>query len=111
MENQKKLNVRKSDRTKAKAHKYFVMGLNSKEIGKILDLSFRTVQSYMSQDDWHKKQKPANLKFEALKLYEFGKSYNEIAELLNVSRTSVYLYLKETRTYTKTQKAKHILKK
>ena len=108
MEKENQLNVRKSDQTKAKAYKYFCMGLNSKEIAKILDLSFRTVQSYMSNDDWHKKQKPANLKFEALKLYELGRSYNEIAEVLNVSRTSVYLYLKETRSYIQKQKAKHI---
>jgi DNA-binding CsgD family transcriptional regulator len=111
MKNEKSLKVHKPDLKKAKAYKYFCMGLNSKEIGKLLDLSFRTVQNYMSNDDWHKKQKPANLKFEALKLYEFGKSYNEIAEILNVSRTSVYLYLKETRSYTQKQKQKITVKK
>ncbi len=108
MEKENQSNVRKSDRTKAKAYKYFCMGLNSKEIGKLLDISFRTVQNYMCQEDWHKKQKPANLKFEALKLYELGNSYQVIADTLNVSRTTVYLYLKETRTFTEKQKVKHI---
>lgn len=110
MKKEKSLKVHKADLTKAKAFKYFCMGLNSKEIAKLLDISFRTVQNYMSVDDWNKKQKPANLKFEALKLYELGKSYNEIAEILNVSRTSVYLYLKDTRTYIQKQKVKHSIK-
>lgn len=108
MEKEKQLNVRKSDRTKTKAYKYFCMGLNSKEIAKILDLSFRTVQNYMNSDNWKKRQKPANLKFEVLKLYELGNSYKVIAETLNISRTTVYLYLKETRTFTEKQKIKHI---
>jgi transposase len=98
--------VRKVDRKKAKAYKYFCMGLNSKEIAKLLDISFRTVQAYMSADSWKKKQKPENLKFEALKLYELGNSYEQIAQILNVSRTSVYLYLKQTRTYIEKQKVK-----
>jgi DNA-binding CsgD family transcriptional regulator len=108
MKNENDLKMRKSDKTKAKAYKYFCMGLNSKEIGKILDISFRTVQSYMTADNWKKKQKPDNLKFEALKLYELGNSYQVIADTLNVSRTTVYLYLKETRTFTEKQKTKHI---
>ena len=30
-----------------KAYKYYRMGLNSKEIAKLLDVSFRTVQDYL----------------------------------------------------------------
>lgn len=44
----------------AKAFKYYCMGLNSKEIAKILDCSFRTVQNYMSGENW--KEKRADIK-------------------------------------------------
>jgi uncharacterized protein YjcR len=41
---------------KEKAYEYYAMGLNSKEIGKLLDLSFRTVQNYMSAESWKEKR-------------------------------------------------------
>lgn len=34
------------------ALRYFCLGLNSKEIGKLLDLSYRTVQGAMSRGNW-----------------------------------------------------------
>ena len=94
------LKVRKTNNTEAKAYQYYCMGLNSKEIAKLLDISFRTVQGYMNRGRWSKSRKPGNLKYEALRLHETGASYSDIARRLNISRTSVYLYLKETRTYT-----------
>ncbi len=42
------------------AFKYYCMGLNSHEIGKILNCSFRTIQNYMSSEKW--KEKRAKLK-------------------------------------------------
>ena len=41
-----------------KGFKYFCMGLNSHEIAKLLDCSYRTVQNYMSAEKW--KEKRAN---------------------------------------------------
>lgn len=41
---------------KAKAFKYYRMGLNSKEIAKLLDCSFRTVQNYMCAEGWKEKR-------------------------------------------------------
>ncbi len=35
-----------------KAFKYYCMGLNSHEIGKLLDCSNRTIQNYMSAENW-----------------------------------------------------------
>lgn len=43
-----------------KAFKYYCMGLNSHEIGKLLNCSFRTIQNYMSSESW--KEIRANLK-------------------------------------------------
>lgn len=37
---------------KQKAFKYYCLGLNSKEIAKLLDCSFRTIQNYMSVENW-----------------------------------------------------------
>lgn len=45
----KKLNTKK-------AYKYYCMGLNSKEIAKLLDCSYRTVQNYMSAENWKAKR-------------------------------------------------------
>lgn len=41
---------------KIKALKYYRMGLNSKEIAKLLDCSYRTVQNYMSAENWKAKR-------------------------------------------------------
>ncbi len=45
--------------TKAKAFKYYCMGLNSHEIGKLLDCSHRTIQNFMSLEKWKDKKAKA----------------------------------------------------
>lgn len=40
-----------------KAFKYYCKNLNSKEIAKLLDCSYRTVQNYMSSENWKEKRK------------------------------------------------------
>jgi uncharacterized protein YjcR len=40
-----------------KAFEYYCKGLTSKEIGKLLDCSFRTIQNYMSAENWKHKRK------------------------------------------------------
>lgn len=42
--------------TKNKAFKYYCMGLNSHEIGKLLDCSYRTIQNFMSAENWKEKR-------------------------------------------------------
>ncbi|GEM_PF-2108186 len=81
------------------AYRFYMMGLNSKEIAKLLDVSFRTVQGYMSRGKWKEKREPEALKYEALKLYQLGFTYVEITKRLTVSRTTVYNYLKHTRDF------------
>ena len=46
----------KKEIDKAKAYEYYCKGLNSKEIGKLLDCSFRTIQNYMSAENWKQKR-------------------------------------------------------
>ena len=98
--------MRKTDDIKKKAYKYYCMGLNSKEIAKLLDISFRTVQNYMTNGKWKKKRKPTNIKYEVARLYENGFTYEQIAKEIGISRASVYLYLKETRTFKEKQAQK-----
>lgn len=40
-----------------KAFEYYCKEPNSKEIGKLLDCSHRTVQNYMSAEKWKEKKK------------------------------------------------------
>lgn len=46
-----------------KAFKYYCKGLTSKEIAKLLDCSYRTVQNYMSAENWKQKRKGLKTKF------------------------------------------------
>lgn len=41
---------------KEKAFKYYCMGLNSHEIGKLLDCSHRTIQNFMSAEKWKQRR-------------------------------------------------------
>jgi len=41
-----------------KAFEYYCKGLNSKEIAKLLDCSYRTIQNFMSAENWKEKKKP-----------------------------------------------------
>jgi DNA-binding NarL/FixJ family response regulator len=43
-----------------KGFKYFCMGLNSKEIAKLLECSYRTIQNYMSGENWKEKRQNLN---------------------------------------------------
>lgn len=47
---------KKTEFDKIKAFGYYCKGLNSKEIAKILGCSFRTVQNYMSAENWKEKR-------------------------------------------------------
>ena len=89
------------EQTRKKAYKYFLIGLNSKEIAKLLDISFKTVQSYMLKYKWNANRKRNNFKIELLKMYELGKTYNELAEMFNISRATVYNYIKTARQFKK----------
>ena len=87
-----------------KAFKYYKMGLNSKEIGKLLDISYKTVQYYASKFQWKKKKQISKMKIEILHAYELGTSYKDLAKDYNGSRATIYNYLKEARNFKKRKK-------
>ncbi len=90
--------MRKQDTNrKQKAFYYYSLGLNSKEIAKLLDTSYRTIQGYMYKENWKKKITPTPIKQRAYNLHKAGYTYNEIAKLFNKSNTTIYLWIKQAK--------------
>lgn len=71
---------------------YYLKGLNYKEIGKLLDISPRTVQRYIKDSNCRELDEPKTIQQKAFELSERGFSYSEIAKKLRVSKTTVYLW-------------------
>lgn len=78
----------------AKAYAYHLMGLNAPEIGKLLNVSSRTVQRYIKRERVNNPL-PKKPKLQAAELYRQGYSYQQIAGIIGRCRTTVYNYLKE----------------
>lgn len=80
---------------------YYLKGLTYAEIGKLLDVSSKTVQRYMSSCNIKEEAKqPKTREKKAIELHKQGFSYSEIAVKLGVSRTSVYLWNKKYKQNT-----------
>ncbi len=80
------------------ARKYYLMGLNLHEVSKLLDgCPVRTLEKWQKSDKWTELKQPENIKFRTLELQESGKSYTEIAKILQISRVTVWRYIKEAK--------------
>lgn len=77
--------------------KYYLMGLNAKEIGKLLDVSQRTVQRYLKKGKVKENAAAQTLPQKALLLKKQGFSYTEIAKKIKCSKTTVYNYIKKSK--------------
>jgi transposase len=77
-----------------KAYTYYLKGLNAAEIGKLLDVSARTVQRYIKDNDFKEHANPPTIEQKTHDLYVKGLTYRQIAKAIGKSRTSVYYYLK-----------------
>ncbi len=83
---------------KENARKYYLMGLNLQDISKLLNnCPVRTLEKWQLAEKWTELKQPEAIKTRAKELHESGKSYNEIAELLQISRVTVWRYIKEAR--------------
>lgn len=80
-----------------KALRYFTMGLTSKEIGKLLDLSQRTIEGYITRGEWKKPIDNTPLAERAILLVSQGNSYFKTAKMLGISKSTVYNYLRRER--------------
>ena len=86
------------------ARKYYIIGLNLQEISKLMDnLPVRTLEKWQIADKWTELKAPQNIKLKAKELHESGKSYTDISEILQISRVTVWRYLKEVRTTNKAE--------
>lgn len=83
--------------TQQKAYKYFVLGLTVKETAKLLDLSPRTIERYVQAGGWSKDKVLKSLSEQIQDLQKAGKSYSKIAQMVGVSKTTVYNHLKRLR--------------
>ncbi|MFA6072340.1 MAG: hypothetical protein WC810_27575, partial [Janthinobacterium sp.] len=73
---------------------YHVKGLTFSEIAKLLDLSPRTVERYSQVDEWKAKANPVALPQRAKELRERGFSFATIAQMIGVSKSTIFNYLK-----------------
>jgi len=74
-----------------KVRGYYAKGLTYAEIGKLLDISPRTVQRYMTSSGVKKElSEPKTIQQKAFELSAKGFSYSEIARKLRVTKTTVY---------------------
>ena len=79
-----------------KAIRYYLIGLDLKEISKLLDgVSVRTLENWQQTDKWTEITKSDNLKVKIKQLRESGKTLLEIAELVGLSKTTVHRYVNE----------------
>lgn len=78
---------------KATARKYYLMGLTVPEIAKLMDVPPRTVEKWQYTEKWTAIKEARPIKHRAHDLHKAGKTYTQIAEILNVSYTTVWRYL------------------
>jgi DNA-directed RNA polymerase specialized sigma24 family protein len=81
------------------ARKYYLMGLNLTEIGKLLDgCPVRTLEKWQTRERWTELKHIPEIKTRAMELLRGGKTYSEIADLLKISRVTVWRYIKQAGT-------------
>lgn len=82
---------------KAKAKKYYLIGLSLVEVGKITDIPFRTVEKWYIAENWKSQREIIPIKIKANDLFNSGMSYKEIAVTLGKSQSTISRYLKTVR--------------
>jgi DNA-directed RNA polymerase specialized sigma24 family protein len=82
-----------------KVRRYYLMGLNLHEISKLLDgAPVRTIEKWQIKEQWTALREAEPLKERVLSLQRAGRSYSEIAEILNINRVTVWRWLKQAKT-------------
>lgn len=81
-----------------KARRYYLMGLKLPEVSKLLDgIPVRTLEKWQIKEKWTALMETEPLKERVLNLQRSGRSYNEIARLLHINRTTVWRWLKQAK--------------
>lgn len=71
--------MRYSNDVKETAFGYFCKGLNSKEIGKLMDLKFRTIQEFSQNENWKARRDDLRLKEEKRIIRKYRKEQRQMA--------------------------------
>lgn len=83
-----------------RAYNYYLKGLTAKEIGKLLDISQRTVQRWSAQYDFEGLAGVPELETipqKAVRMAAAGLSYTEIGKKLRRCKATIYNYVKATK--------------
>ena len=78
---------------KASAKRFYLMGLTLQEISKLIDAPTRTIEKWQIAENWKELRETTQIHTKALDLQLSGKTYQEIAILLNKSTATVWRYL------------------
>lgn len=85
---------------KAKAKKYYLIGLSLVEIGKITDTPFRTIEKWYISENWKSQREILPIRTKAMDLFSSGMSYKQISSTLGKSTSTISRYLKSIRNET-----------
>lgn len=78
---------------KASAKRFYLIGLTLQEISKLIDAPARTIEKWQIAENWKQLKETTPIQTKALDLKETGKTYKEIATMLNKSTTTIWRYI------------------
>lgn len=82
---------------KAKAKKYYLIGLSLVEVSKLTDTPVRTLEKWYIAENWKSQKEVSKIELVAFNMFEGGKTYKEIASELKIGIATVYRYIKAVR--------------
>jgi transposase len=85
---------------KASAKKYYLIGLSLTEVSKLISAPVRTIEKWYFAENWKNQRETTPIKLKANDLFDSGKSYLEISNLLGKSKSTIYRYIKTARNET-----------
>ncbi len=83
---------------RSEAKRFYLIGLNLTEISKLTGVPVRTLENWQTADKWAMFKTVEPIKKQALRMFEAGNTYKQIAETLNISPVSVWRYCKQAKT-------------
>ena len=90
--------IRHSKDDKAKAARYYIMGLNLFEISVLLgNTPTRTLEKWQLSGKWTSLKNCKNIMDQVLQLHESGKTRKEIAGLVDRDESTIYRWIKKAK--------------
>jgi uncharacterized protein YjcR len=86
---------------KGNAKRYYLIGLTLIEISTLSDAPVRTIEKWQIIESWKQQRETTQIHIKANDLYLSGKTYKEIATILNKSTATIWRYLTTVRNERK----------